>query len=335
MIELVRARAWWQYKLAPVVTVFLATALVERVPLLSTWVELVLVVMALAVCASYVSIINDLADRDDDAVAGKVVRQFAHRRGAILSLLAAIVAAGAAFAWSWRTEPLLVAAYASSWVAFSLYSLPPFRLKARGVAGVVCDASGAHLFPSLTAILAVSRTPDHVWTIAVAAWAFAFGIRGIVWHQLADIESDVKAGVHTFAVRAPAAARMVAFAVFPVEVTALAVVLWRLGDPGGVISLACYVLLLALRMPGLVLVVVQPRPGCVSVLQEYYDLFLPVGLLVSAAFREWRVVGLLIAFAVVFPSGFYRLRFDVAKLAGLFASAWRLAGRALRAQGRS
>jgi hypothetical protein len=333
MIELVRVSMWWQYKLAPVVGLFVATALIERRPLLALWQELVLVLIALAVCASYVSIVNDVTDRRDDEAAGKANRQLAYRRGAVLALLGATLAAGAAIAWTWRGEPWLVAAYAGSWLAYSLYSLPPFRLKARGLAGVACDAMGAHLFPALTTILAASGRVDAAWIAAAAVWALAHGVRGIVWHQLADYDGDVRGGVQTFAVRhRAAAARLVASVVFPIELAALAAMLWRIAEPLAVIALVCYGLLLAVRMPGLVLVVVVPRASCVSVMQEYYDLFLPVALLLSAAQRDWRAAVLLLAFAGLFPAGFRRLRPDFAKVAILFSLTLRRAGRVLRAR---
>src|SRR4029077_12941145 len=98
-----------------------------------------------------------------------------------------------------------MASYVGVWAAFSLYSIPPFRLKGRAALGLIADASGAHLFPVLVAALLALRARgdglDPTWVAACGAWAFAFGLRGILWHQLFDIDNDRKAGVHTFAVR--------------------------------------------------------------------------------------------------------------------------------------
>src|SRR5207237_4830600 len=201
MLKLFRAGEWWQYKIAPVVALIAATALVQQKALLPLWPKVVLLLVALALCAAYVSVVNDLADLADDVAARKPNRQLAYSRGGVLALIAFTIAAGAAIVWWWRDEPLLAASYAGSWVVFSLYSLPPFRLKGRGFAGVLCDASGAHLFPALTAVLIASGpgTHDRAWMAAAAVWAFSYGVRGILWHQLADRDSDALTGMQTFA----------------------------------------------------------------------------------------------------------------------------------------
>ena len=57
------------------------------------------------------------------------------------------VAAGLAVAWHWRGDPLLLGCYLAAWTAFTLYSVPPFRLKVRGLAGLVADAAGRSPLP--------------------------------------------------------------------------------------------------------------------------------------------------------------------------------------------
>src|SRR5438477_7708376 len=96
MLELVRAGDWWQYKLAPAVALFVATALVKREALLPLWPAAALLLVALAVCAAYVSVVNDLADRADDVAAGKPNRQLGYPRGPVLALLVSTIAAGSA-----------------------------------------------------------------------------------------------------------------------------------------------------------------------------------------------------------------------------------------------
>jgi hypothetical protein len=332
MLELVRAGDWWQYKLAPTVALFFATALIERNALLPLWPQAALLLVALAVCAAYVSVINDLTDRADDVAGGKPNRQLAYSRGPVLALLGSTIAAGSVIAWSWRGEPLLVATYAGSWLVYSLYSLPPLRLKARGLAGAVCDAAGAHLFPALTAILLASGShrPDRVWMAAAAVWAFAYGLRGIVWHQLNDYRCDVRAGVQTFAARWPAAAtRLGTFVAFPAELVALAILLRWIAEPLPLVALVFYTVLLAGRArKGLTLVVVMPKPHCISVMQEYYDVFLPVALLLGAVERDWHTLVLLAAYIGLFPKGLNRVARDVTR----FALILRDAGRVPRAR---
>jgi hypothetical protein len=124
--------------------------------------------------------------------------------------------------------------------------------------------------------------------LAVALWAMAYGMRGILWHQLGDADHDRRAGVRTFAVivsPARAAAFMVRVA-FPLELAALGVMLWRLGSPLPAVFLAAYGLLLFVRVrlrKQRVGVVVPVGTSWAMVLQEYYELFLPVSILLASA----------------------------------------------------
>lgn len=329
ILELVRARDWWQYKLAPAFALLVATALVERTPLLPLWPAAALLLVALAVCAAYVSVLNDLADRADDVAAGKSNRQLGYANKPVFALLGYAIAAGLAIAWCWRDEPWLVAAYAGSWVVFTLYSVPPFRLKARGLAGAVCDAMGAHLFPALTAVLVVAASqfqkPDRMWLAAAAVWSFAYGFRGIIWHQLADMEADARCGIRTFAVCRPElAVRLVAFVSFPAELLALTSLLWRIGQLLPLVALGYYAAVLVARTrSGMTLIIIRPKPGNISVLQEYYDVFLPIALLLCAVERDWHAVVLLGAFIALFPKGLRRVVRDSRMMALMLRDAVR------------
>src|SRR6266853_1579489 len=152
------------------------------------WVAAVALLFAIAPCAAYVSIINDITDRSDDMKAGKLNRLAGKPPWLLVLLVVAPISAGLVAAFLWRDAPALVGAYLCAWMAFSLYSLPPFRLKARDVLGVLADASGAHLFPALVGTLvafrALGKDIDPTWIATVGAWALGYGLRGILWHQL-------------------------------------------------------------------------------------------------------------------------------------------------------
>jgi len=319
-LRLVRASEWWQYKLAPALVVFFATALVARKPIVPLWPAAATLLVALAVCAAYVSIINDLTDRDDDIGAGKRNRQLTHSRAEVIALLMATIAGGTAIAWFWRDDIRLVACYAGSWLAFALYSVPPFRFKTRGLAGAICDAAGAHLFPALTAVsLAMrhSRAVSPMWVVAVGVWSFCYGLRGILWHQLLDHDFDLRARVSTFAVRHREAAIQIGrFAAFPAECLALSLMLWQIGHFLPVAAFGCYVALVAGRVNrgALEPVIVQPKPRCFTLMQEYYDIFLPIALLGVAVAADRRAILLLAAFVALFAPAVMREARELAKL---------------------
>jgi UbiA prenyltransferase family len=317
-----RAGEWWEHKIAPVLAIFYATSLLAGASILALAPWLLLLLAALVPGAVYVSLLNDLTDRDEDRRAGKANRMAGAPARLAWAALAPAVAAGLAIAWYWRDDPLLLGCYLAAWIAFTLYSLPPFRLKVRGVAGLAADACGAHLFPTLVAMLlafrAAGAAPDPPWLAAVGLWAFAHGLRGILWHQLLDSEADEAAGVRTFVQRVPRA-RAVAlghYLAWPAELAALAFLLWKLGSAGPLIALLLYALLVRqrVRVFRIRAIVVEPRPRYLLLLQEYYILFLPVALLVEAALRRPLDGLILLAHLVLFPIG----------VATVARDAWRL-----------
>jgi UbiA prenyltransferase family len=289
-----RADEWWEYKLAPILAAMYATALTLDVAVTSIWPALLVALAALVPGAAYVSLINDATDREDDLAAAKPNRLANHSRISIGLLIAGTVAAGLVFSILWRRDPLLLPLYLAAWLAFSLYSLPPFRWKARGILGVIADASGAHLFPTLVAVVVTFRWADRpvsvAWMVAVGAWAFMNGLRGILWHQLSDAEHDRRAMVRTFARRhdARAIGRAGAFVILPIELAALAGMLWQMWSVIPAIFLALHLRLMVVRLRTWQMhaVIVAPKPRFLIVLHEYYDGFLPLAVLCAAAWRH-------------------------------------------------
>jgi 4-hydroxybenzoate polyprenyltransferase len=288
-----RAAEWWEFKLSPILATAYATAFLLKLSIISLWPQLLLALVALTACASYVSVINDLTDLKDDLASGKENRLVGKSRPFVAAALTCTILPGAAVAIYWRGDPLLLSLYLASWVAFTLYSLPPFRLKTRGVLGLLADASGAHLFPTLLAVALVYRrsatTLDTVWFASVAVWSLSFGIRGILWHQLSDLHNDEKIGLDTFARRHKVAwlRRVGNFIVFPAEAAAFCFMLWHSGSRLAVVLLGYYALLsfLRKRLWSVNLVVAVPKPRFYIVMQEYYEVFFPLAILLSSSGR--------------------------------------------------
>ena len=321
-----RAYQWWDYKLVPILSVFCATAFVEDVSVARIWPSLVALLLAIAPCAAYVSLVNYITDRADDRCAGKPNRMVDKPAWLMALLLAAPISIAVLFSALWRDDLLLVAAYLCAWAAFTLYSVPPIRLKSRGILGVVADASGAHLFPSLVAALLAFRAGgkpiDLTWIGALAAWAFGSGLRGILWHQLCDRDVDRKAGVATFVQRhsSRAAIWLAAYVAMPLEVLALAALLWLMHSPWPVLNLLLYVAfaLLRWRVWNVAIVIAVPRTSYGILGTEYYTLLFALGVLISCALRhpaDWAVLLAQLLFfprpAVAFMSETGRLLRDV------------------------
>ncbi|GAB2865727.1 UbiA prenyltransferase family protein [Hymenobacter ruber] len=288
-----RASEWWAYKFAPILATAYATAAFTQVPLWPLLFRLLLLLLALTVGATYVSLLNDWTDRADDATAGKANRLAGQSGRMVLVALVGCAMAGLALGrYFWTLFPWAAIFYLGAWVAYSLYSLPPLRLKARSIWGLLADTAGAHLFPQLLTAALVSRwagaEPSGQWLAAVGTWALGCGLRNILWHQLGDAANDAQAGVGTFVVRfgAPAGRRL-AMAALMLEVAGLVLLLYLLRQPLAYLALGLYggLTLLRIRVWRQPVVVAQPRPGQHILLNEYYEIYYPLALLLAQVWR--------------------------------------------------
>ncbi|MEI6020556.1 MAG: UbiA family prenyltransferase [Bacteroidota bacterium] len=86
---------------------------------------------------------------------------------------------------------------------FYLYALKPFRLKERGLLGLLCDALYAHCIPAVLAFYTFSdcnleSNKTLILLVIVFFWQLMNGLRNIVFHQLNDYNNDFAGGVNTW-----------------------------------------------------------------------------------------------------------------------------------------
>ncbi len=265
---------------------------------------------AVFVGAVYVSIINDLTDMDDDFAAGKRNRMSNIPPAWRWTLLSTCLLAGCLFGYLMWPDTQSLFFYAMAWIAFSLYSIRPFRFKNRGVFGVLCDASGAHLFPSLLMVSGMSHSAgqpaDGLWIYSVGVWAFCYGLRGILWHQFADRENDLSAGLNTFAT-AWSTRRFVPYAraIFATEAAALLVMLCYLSIPVLWVSLLAYAGLAYIRRrfygQRIILVIARHDGARQILMEDFYQVFFPMALLLSASLTEPMMWIALVVHLLLFP----------------------------------
>lgn len=284
---------------------------------------------ALIVCASYVSILNDLTDAKEDQASGKSGRGQAGARLYPALLLAGCMVAGSAFLVVWRKDLLLFSAYLLSWLAFTLYSAPPFRLKVRGIWGVLADASGAHLFPTLFAVFLVyhwSRTEAPAqWITLIVLWSFAAGIRGILWHQLEDAVHDSRIGLRTFAyIHGPKAAERLGLLAFLLESAGFLLMLWLTHNALALVFLILYgaCAFVRRRILGTGLAVIQPEPAARMAMAEYYIVLYPLAYLLTAAWQQPSVLLLLLFHCTLFFRHVLYLMHEILTMVRIGKHAW-------------
>lgn len=148
--------------------------------------------------------INDWADIKTDKLAGKP-----NKLGELniqLKLLILLILLGFAFVpWIWFPKnQYTYILLGSEIILFLLYSLPPFRLKEKGILGVLTDTLYAYILPTLLAsltfyLIGLEDYPHMFYfLLAVSAWLLVVGIRGILLHQIKDYQNDLNASVKTF-----------------------------------------------------------------------------------------------------------------------------------------
>jgi len=272
--------------------------------------------------AGYVSVINDLTDLNEDLISGKRNRVIGRSRTFIIVVLTACLLPGILVSIYWRNDPLLLGLYLAAWLAFSLYSIPPVRLKGRGLAGLLADACGAHLFPTLVAITLVYRRQgneiDPVWFTSVAIWSLGFGLRGNLWHQLTDLQHDEIAGLGTFARRHNLARLhwLGHFVIFPLELAAFALIIAQTGSYVAILFLWVYALLELSRRARwkMNLVIVAPKDRFSILMFEYYEVFFPLGILLSSALRHRADFIVVVVHLCLFPRRAARIAQDLFNL---------------------
>jgi hypothetical protein len=310
IFKITRSSEWWEYKLVPLLAIGYATLLKNDTPLYKGASQLLFLLLSVTIGAIYVSIINDITDITEDKAVGKSNRmaEVAPVWRIVISL--ACLLTGALFGYLMYPDILSMFLYAMAWVVFSLYSLPPIRLKKRGIWGPLCDALGAHFFPSLLMVSSVTYFTglaiDNAWFFAVAIWSFCYGLRGILWHQFHDRDNDIKTGLKTYASTVdPAAFRPAEIIIILLELAAFGWMLSRIAYTLVFVSLVVYLFLIIIRAVSfnykIVLIITPDHKPHQVLMADFYQVFLPLSLLCTAAFTQRNAWIILCVHIILFP----------------------------------
>ena len=310
--ESVRSHEWWEFKIPPLLATAYVTALVLHIPLWQLWPLLLLVILALLPGAAYVCVLNDITDLAEDRACGKKNRMEGKSRAFQALMLTACILPGIGMACLFRHDTVTLPLYLATWLAFTLYSVPPIRLKTRGIGGVLMDASGSHLLPTLWTCTLMAEATGHAIPMQLLAtlgvWALMLGLRGILWHQLYDRDNDQRGHVATFAAghHPQSIRRFVAWVAFPIEMTGLLLILIQSGTMWAGAMLGLYLVCewMNYRFIDIDIILVQPTKRYRIIFAEYYQLQYPFTFL-FALMQESSGVWLLIAAQIVlFPHCF-------------------------------
>ncbi len=122
-------------------------------------------------------------------------------------------------------------------VLFFLYAFPPFRLKEKGILGVLADALYAQVIPNLLAVytfLKLSETLklNYIFLILFSVWLLLVGIRNILKHQIEDCENDIRTNTNTFVTKnGKLLSEKISYFIANIEIIIFCVLLFLLKTP--------------------------------------------------------------------------------------------------------
>ncbi|MFA4870525.1 MAG: UbiA family prenyltransferase [Pedobacter sp.] len=310
LVKVIRSAEWWEYKLPPLLAIGYATAIKTDVDFLKSMPHLLFLLLSLIIGATYVSIINDITDIKDDLKSGKANRIAAVKPVLrwLLPLICLLV--GSICCYILYPDWLSISLYMIPWISFSLYSFPPFRLKNRGIWGVLADASGSHIFTSLLMISSMSfisnKSIDWLWFISTGIWALCYGVRGILWHQFYDRANDIKAGLNTYGVKiAPKDFKIKEAFIFAIELLAVVTMLYCVHELLPILFLFIYLLVAYTRTYVLKykpVIIVSPKSHPYHILMgDFYQVYFPISLLCTATINNNYALVILIIHLFLFP----------------------------------
>jgi len=186
-----------------------------------SWVRLLAILATVALGAAFGYGVNEVADRRTDRDAGKPNRAAGIARVSWTTFLLVTAAGALGLSLTWAADAAAPALVLLSLALALAYSVPPVRLKARGLLGIAGAAVAQWALP----VLAVSAAQARCWT-QPAAWSMALlglalGVRWMAIHQRGDAVADRRSGVSTLA----------AFAAEPVLLLATLIVGWPRSIP--------------------------------------------------------------------------------------------------------
>lgn len=323
LLKILRYAEWWEYKLPPLLGIGYATLLLLNKNIFEYSRYIFLVLISLIIGAIYVSVINDVTDIKDDLAAGKTNRMAGLPAFLRWLLPIGCIIIGVCFIiFFYYPHFLSCLFYTAPWVLFSLYSFKPFRLKNRGLFGVLADAGGSHIFTSLLIISSLTffsgEKINVAWLVLVGIWALCYGMRGILWHQFTDRQNDIKSGIETFATkRNPHNFIIAEYIIIAIEIACLLCIIALLFNIYVIVAFLLYIILAILRHKKLYL---QPVAITTSntpfqiLLLDFMQVFFPLSLLLYATVTQQNGWVVLVMHLILFPVKSVQVLKDVKKI---------------------
>ena len=197
-----RVKDWWWSKAALLMGMIYLFAAWYHIPLKQFIPLSILSLITICGFASMGYLFNDLFDIEKDAAAGK--SNFLAGKPVVFILLLFLLSSAFVFVpWIWLPKNnLSYALIVLQILLFIIYSVPPLRLKERGMGGIITDALYAHGLPPVLAAYTFALAAQHPFHFSEIAmlfvWQTVSGVRNILLHQYDDLDADKLSGSKNF-----------------------------------------------------------------------------------------------------------------------------------------
>ncbi len=306
---------WWLYKIPMLLSVALLSLTPSNLALKEISVLLSSILLLLVVGGIYAYILNDASDIEEDMASDKP--NFFIGKGVILPCILALscYSISLLIMLFWHLPWPLIALHTINYAVFIAYSLKPLRGKERGCIGIVLGGLGDACLPSLFVLgfcayaLQISFALETY--VALGLWSLAIGVKYMTWHQLLDKDRDLKNGISTFVSQqgSSTASTLVYALWWPLELFIFALFMVKFSSVILWIALAMQISLELLRWLCIgrpIVILFDPKHHTI-VFQEFYELFMPLGIITLLTYHDSRYWILFMIFTLLFLPRIVRL----------------------------
>ena len=308
-----RFQEWWSYKTPILLAIMLSTTLLFQLRFSLVWESLLLILVALIIGGVYAYAVNDVSDIREDALRNKTNFFLNKGLGFRFLIFLLLISLGLVIIYFFQSHHLVVWIYMSNWLVFAMYSLKPTRLKERGFMGILFGTLGDSLLPNLFCIFVIgalfNKPLPLLWVLGISIWALALGIKYMIGHQLNDANDDIVTGTKTFVTSSKR--KHIFYLVhgyfFPLEIIGLVIIFYCLSS-FWLMSFLCLQLwseLFRSKVFNRQIAIIYPQDQkqyYVVFLQEFYEIFFPLGILIELTVMDYQYIFIVMAFLIAFYS---------------------------------
>ncbi|MFN8295422.1 MAG: UbiA family prenyltransferase [Chitinophagales bacterium] len=262
---------------------------------------------------------NDYHDYHDDIINNKqnLFLKFSKMQGILLVFFFVILSVFPWFILPFDKLSLLL--IFTEIILFVVYTLPPFRLKERGFAGVIADALYAQVIPCILATYTYSKIEKgisfqyiFIWNYII--WLIIVGSRNIINHQIHDFDNDMNTQTSTFVTNygKEKAKKAILLILIPVELTLFIPLIYCIPETHHIflflflIYIVAYLIMQLVKNKTVIFRDIEEIYLFLNqkILNEFYEIHLPVFLLcyfsIIKPFFIWILILNLILFLPIY-----------------------------------